>query len=319
MAKCWNVVHCSCADIHLAELSIFVGGCYGIASSLLKRAFVHAVLFESHEAIKTHDFKKSTPQRERYYPYSRTTNSDGSLVLGSTSGSYWYSQFDNSGCYNANTVNATGIQLSVAAPAGTTFRVTMRWKIDEECTTLSPPSSVPITSFVTFTSADAYQVAQIPFADFSGMNTSRLDSVALSAFNPSDVDVKVGCTSLINVAATPSLQTCNCPDDAWLNYCTPGVANRNNRGYVQSDDGTMEVAPVVTDGALVLQPSITGSYWYSLQNCADVPASQYLVLNVTASAGASFNVQLQSGGFGCHGQTAIQRLSVATCAEDTAE
>ncbi|KAI4906484.1 hypothetical protein J4E90_010558 [Alternaria incomplexa] len=245
---------------------------------------------------------------------SYSVDSDGSLVLGSTSGSYWYSQFDNSGCYNANTLNATGIQLSVAAPAGTTFRVTMRWKTDEECTTLSPPSSVPITSFVTFTSADAYQVAQIPFADFSGMNTSRLDSVALSAFNPSDVDVKVGCISLINIAATPSLQTCNCPDDAWLNYCTPGVANRNNHGYVQSDDGTMEVAPVVTDGALVLQPSVSGSYWYSLQNCADVSASQYLVLNVTASAGASFNVQLQSGGFGCDGQTAIQRLSVATAA-----
>jgi hypothetical protein len=65
---------------------------------------------------------------------------------------------------------------------------------------------------------------------------------------------------------------------------------------------------------LVLQPSVAGSYWYSLQNCADVSASEYLVLNVTANAGAGFNVQLQSGGFGCDGQTPIQRLSVASSA-----
>jgi hypothetical protein len=167
---------------------------------------------------------------------------------------------------------------------------------------------------VTFTDATSYQVAQIPFSDFPGINSSRLDSVALAAFSPSGVDVKVGCISLIDVATAPSLQTCSCPDSAWLNYCKPGVANRNANGNVQSDDGTMEVAPVVTDGALVLQPSVSGSYWYSIQNCADISASEYLVLNVTASAGASFNVQLQSGGFGCDGQTPIQRLSVATTA-----
>ncbi|KAF1831037.1 hypothetical protein BDW02DRAFT_557745 [Decorospora gaudefroyi] len=245
---------------------------------------------------------------------SYSISSDGSLALGTTSDAYWYSQFDSSGCYNANTVNATGLQLSVAAPAGTTFRVTMRWKTDEECTTLSPPASVPITSFVTFADATSYQVAQIPFADFFGMNSSRLDSVALSAFNPSGVDIKVGCISLINVATAPPLQTCSCPDNAWLNYCIPGVASRNANGLLQSDDGTMEVAPAVTDGALVLQPSMSGSYWYSLQNCADISASQHLVLNVTANAGASFNVQLQSGGFGCDGQTMLQRLSVASTA-----
>ncbi|CAN9265021.1 unnamed protein product [Alternaria alternata] len=248
---------------------------------------------------------------------SYTVDSDGSLSMGTSGDSYWYSQFE-SGCYNAKSVNATGIQLSIAAPAGTTFRVTMRWKTDEECTTTSPPSSVPITSYLTFTGADAYQVAQIPFSDFGGMNASRLDSVAISSFNPSGVDIKVGCISLTSVPepvpGTSGHPVCTCPDSAWLNYCTPGVANRNANGYVQSDDGTMEVAPTVTNGALVLHPSVSGSYWYSLQNCADISASQYLVLNVTANAGAGFNVQLQSGGFGCDGQTPIQRLSVASSA-----
>jgi hypothetical protein len=249
---------------------------------------------------------------------SYSVDSDGSLSMGTQSGAYWYSQFDNAGCYNAKTVNATGIQLSVAAPAGTKFQVTMRWKTDDECTTTSPPSIVPITSYLTFTGADSYQVAQIPFSDFGGINSSRLDSVAISAFNPSNVKIKVGCISLTSVPeAVPGqtgLKTCNCPDSAWLNYCTPGVAGRNTNGFVQSDDGTMEVAPTVTDGALVLQPSVSGSYWYSLQNCADISTSEFLVLNVTASAGAGFNVQLQSGGFGCDGQTPIQRLSVASSA-----
>ncbi|KAF1930223.1 uncharacterized protein M421DRAFT_419278 [Didymella exigua CBS 183.55] len=245
---------------------------------------------------------------------SYSVSDDGSLSLGTGNDAYWYSQFGSSTCYNANTVNATGIQLSIAAPADTTFQVSMRWKTDDECTTTSPPSSVAITSYVTFTGADSYQVAQIPFSDFPEMNSSRLNSVAISTFSPFGVDIKVGCISLISIAATPSPQTCTCPDTAWLNYCTSGTASRNANGNVQSDDGTMDTAPVITDGALVLQPTLSGSYWYSLQNCADVSASEFLYLNVTAKAGASFNVQLQSGGNYCAGSTPIQRASVASAA-----
>jgi hypothetical protein len=244
---------------------------------------------------------------------SYSISSDGSLILGTSSTSYWYSQFNDKACYNANRVNATGIQLSLAAPAGTSFQISMRWSTDVECTMLSSPSSVPITSYVTFTGATSYQVAQIPFSDFPGLNASRLNSIAVSAFSPSGVDVKVGCISLISIAATPSLQTCNCPDTAWLNYCGgSGAANRNANGNVQSDDGTMETAPAITDGALVLQPKMEGSYWYSLQNCADVSTSQFLHLNVTAMTGASFNVQLQSGGNDCATSSPIQRASVAS-------
>jgi hypothetical protein len=243
---------------------------------------------------------------------SYSVSSDGSLNLGTGSGSYWYSQFDNNACYNANRVNATGIQISLAAPAGTTFQMSMRWSTGENCTMLSAPSSVAITSYVTFTGANSYHVAQIPFSDFPGLNSSRLNSIAVSAFNPSGVDVKVGCISLTSIASTLSPQTCSCPDTAWLNYCVFGTANRNANGNVQSDDGTMEVAPTITDGSLVLQPRMEGSYWYSLQNCADISTSQFLYLNVTAMAGASFNVQLQSGGNDCAGATPLQRASVAS-------
>jgi hypothetical protein len=244
---------------------------------------------------------------------SYTVSNDSSLNLGTSSDAYWYSVF-GTGCYNGNAVNATGIQLSIAAPAGTTFQVSMRWKTDVECTKSSPPSSVAITSYVTFAGATSYQVAQIPFSDFPGMNSSRLDSIALAGFSPSNGNVKVGCISLTSVAAAPSTQTCNCPDTAWLNYCTSKNVDRNANGNAQSDDGTMETAPVVKNGALVLQPAVSGSYWYSLQNCVDVSASTYLYLNVTAKAGASFNVQLQSGGNGCAGSTMLQRVSVASTA-----
>ncbi|KAF7444281.1 hypothetical protein A1F99_108340 [Pyrenophora tritici-repentis] len=245
---------------------------------------------------------------------SYSVSSDGSLDMGTKSDAYWYSQFGASTCYNAKGLNATGIQLSLAAPAGTTFQVSMRWQLDDMCTITSPPSSVPITSYVTFTGATSYQVAQIPFSDFPGINSSRLDSIALSGFDPAKVDVKVGCISLTSIAAAPPPQTCTCPITAWLNYCTSGTASRNANGYVQSDDGTMETAPVLSDGALVLQPSISGSYWYSLQNCADLSKSEFLVLNVTAKTGATFNVQLQSGGTACPGSALIQRLSVPSTA-----
>jgi hypothetical protein len=239
-------------------------------------------------------------------------SSDGSLNLGAQQDAYWYSQFGTSACYNANTVNATGLQLSVAAPAGTEFNVQMRWMTDTECTTVSSASTVPITSYAAFTSNSSYEVAQIPFSDFPGMNSSRLNSIALSGFNPSTVDVKVGCISLISIAAEPEPQTCTCPDTAWLNYCVSGTASRNANGGVQSDDGTMRSAPALVDSALALQPADTASYWYSLQDCVDVSSSPILYLNVTANAGATFNIKLQSSANECADSAQLQSASVSS-------
>ncbi|KAF2637141.1 hypothetical protein P280DRAFT_501014, partial [Massarina eburnea CBS 473.64] len=244
---------------------------------------------------------------------SYTVSSDGSLALGSNSNSYWYSNFGANACYNAATVNATGLQMSVAAPAGTTFNVQMRWMTDVNCTMVSSPSSVPITSYVTFTTNSSYQLAQIPFSDFPGMNTSRLNSVALSTFNPANSVVDVGCISLISIAAAPSAPTCTgCPDTAWLNYCTAGQASRNANGGVQSDDGTMRTTPTLNNGALALQPAASGSYWYSLLDCIDVSSYSILYLNVTANAGATFNIQLQSSANACADSSKISRFTVAS-------
>ncbi|RMZ69366.1 glycosyl hydrolase [Pyrenophora seminiperda CCB06] len=245
---------------------------------------------------------------------SYTVDNDGSLSLGAKTDAYWYSQFGSSTCYNADGLNATGVQLSVAAPAGTDFQVSMRWHTDDNCTITSAPASVAISKYVTFAGPSLYQVANIPFSDFAGINSSRLDSVALSGFNPATANVKVGCISLTSVAASPPPppQTCACPKSAWLNYCTTGSAGRNANGLIQSDDGTMATPPIVSNNALVLQPSISGSYWYSLQNCADLSSYQFLYLNVTAKPGASFNIQLQSGGNSCAANVPLQRLSVAS-------
>jgi hypothetical protein len=243
---------------------------------------------------------------------SYSVNNDGSLNMGTNQNSYWYSQFGTNTCYNANQVNATGIQLSVAAPADTTFRVQMRWMTDENCTQISDAAGEAITQYVTFAGADAYQVAQIPFSKFSGMNASRINSVALSRFSPSNVDVKVGCISLVTVASEPKPQTCNCPANGWLNYCVPGFANRNTKGGVQTDDGTMASAPALVNGDLALQPAASGSYWYSLLNCLDVSSSEFLYLNVTANAGATFNVQLQSSGNNCSDSSQISRATLSS-------
>ena len=243
---------------------------------------------------------------------SYTVSSDGSLELGTQQDAYWYSQFGAGACYNADTVNATGIQISVAAPADTDFKVNLRWMTDEACTSLSSPTSVDISSYLSFTESGGYQVAKIPFSDFPGLISKRLNSVALASFTPANVDVKVGCISLISIAAEQTPQTCTCPDNAWLNYCVAGVASRNAYGGVQSDDGTMTTAPAITNGALALNPAASGSYWYSLQDCIDVSTSSTLYLNVTAKAGATFKVQLQSSGNKCADASQLQKASVSS-------
>ena len=226
---------------------------------------------------------------------SYTVSSDGSLNMVSKQDAYWYTQFGANSCYNSNADNATGIQLSVSAPAGASFDVNLRWKTDTQCTTVSAPATVPITNYVTFTSNSSYQIARIPFSDFPGVNSSRLDSIALAGFSPTNVDVKLGCISLVSITAAPVQQTCSCPNSAWLNYCSgTGVANRNANGGTQSDDGTMRATPALSNGALALKPQASGSYWYSLLNNVDVSTSTTLYLNVTANAGASFDVQLQN-------------------------
>lgn len=227
---------------------------------------------------------------------SYSVSSDGSLDLVSKQDAYWYTQFGTNACYNANTNNATGIQLSVAAPAGASFSVNLRWKSDSQCTTISSPASVPITNYVTFSgSSGSYQVARIPFSDFPGVNASSLDSIALAGFNPTNADVKLGCISLVAMASNPTPQTCSCPTNAWLNYCSStGVANRNANGGDQSDDGTMQTTPAVVNGALALKPKDSTSYWYSLLNNLDVSSSTTLYVNVSAKAGTTFDVQLQN-------------------------
>ncbi|KAH9883979.1 hypothetical protein F4778DRAFT_576451 [Xylariomycetidae sp. FL2044] len=244
---------------------------------------------------------------------SYAVGSDGSLSLGTNSASYWYTTFGSSGCYNAKKVNATGVQLSLAAPANTSFDVILRWMSDDECTTVASPVSVPITSYVSFTSESKYQTVQIPFSDFPGVNTSSLNSVAVQSFSPADVTVNVGCVSLITVDMTPDTKTCStCPDTAWLNYCVSGVASRNAYGGVQSDDGTMTAAPAIQNGSLSLQPAGSTSYWYSLQSCIDVSSSPTLYLNVSANAGSSFDIQLQSSSNGCADSSQLQRAQVSS-------
>lgn len=226
---------------------------------------------------------------------SYSVSNDGSLDMVAKQNAYWYTQFGANSCYDSTADNATGIQLSVSAPAGASFNVNLRWKTDTQCTTVSDPATVSITDYVTFTSNSSYQVARIPFSDFTGVNSSRLDSVALAGFSPANIDVKLGCISLVSIPNVPVQQTCSCPNSAWLNYCSgTGVANRNANGGTQSDDGTMRSAPALANGALALKPQASGSYWYSLLNNVDVSASTTFYLNVTADADASFDLQLQN-------------------------
>ncbi|KAF1956445.1 hypothetical protein CC80DRAFT_525869 [Byssothecium circinans] len=241
-----------------------------------------------------------------------TTQNDGSLSFGTNAGAYWYTNLGSALCYNANTVNATGIELSVAAPPGTTFAVALRWSTDVACTTSSPATTVAITDYLTFAGSTNYQLAQIPFSAFPGVDTNRIRSIALAGFNPADVDVKLGCVSLASFAVAPPASTCTCPAYAWLNYCITGVADRNALGNVQSDDGTMRTPPALNDGALELKPAAAGdSYWYSNLNCLDASASTTLYLNVTAPAGTSFNIELQSKGSAC-GNPGVIRAAVVS-------
>ncbi|KAI1872656.1 hypothetical protein JX265_005536 [Neoarthrinium moseri] len=251
---------------------------------------------------------------------SYSVASDYGLSLGTNSDAYWYSVFGTNGCYNAT--NATGIQLSVAAPANTTFLVALRWMTNAACTTVSSASTVPITTYVSFTgnaTSSRYQLAQIPFTAFSGINVGRLNSIAISGFSPSGVAVRVGCVSLATFTATvdDSAACSSCPTTAWLNYCASGSASKNAQGGVQSDDGTMRSTPAISNGALLLKPAASDSYWYSLMNCMDVSSYDTLYINVTASAGSSFSVRLQSSSNACADASQIQSASVKSISYGT--
>jgi hypothetical protein len=244
---------------------------------------------------------------------SYSVSSDGGLSLGTNSDAYWYSTFGANGCYNAT--NATGIQLSVAAPSNTTFQVVLRWMTDAACTTVSGPSAVAVTNYVSFTGNDTssrYQLAKIPFTAFSGVNAATLNSIAISGFSPSGAAVRVGCVSLATVASTVTTPSvcASCPKSAWLNYCTAGTANKNVQGGVQSDDNTMRTTPAVANNALVLQPAASDSYWYSLMSCMDISSSDTLYINVNATAGASFNVRLQTSSNACADATQVQSATI---------
>ncbi|KAJ3171272.1 hypothetical protein HDU88_008310 [Geranomyces variabilis] len=203
--------------------------------------------------------------------------------------SYWYSIFGSAPCYSAGT--ATGVQITVSAPAGSTFQIVLRYRTDAACTVFGPALSVNSAAYATFDGST--KTLLIPFSDFKGVDPTRLQSIAFQAFSAPKQVYSFSCVSLTTVTTTAAPACTACPTPSLLDYCTKPVANINMLGGVSSDETTMASPPAVVGGAILLIP-LAGSYWYTNLACVDVSKYKSLVLNVKMPAGASFTVELQT-------------------------
>ena len=206
----------------------------------------------------------------------------------------------------------TGLQIIVNAPAGSSFDIALRYKSDTGCTTTGPVLTVNSATYATFDGLKAQELL-IPFADFKGIDSTRLSSLSFQKFSAAGQGVSFHCVSLAKVARAAAPPAClACPAPAVLDYCTSPATNANALGGVSGDDKTMAVSPALAAYALALVPT-AGSYWYTNIACVDYTYYKYLYLTVRVPAGAAFNVELQSAaaaGAGCPAGGATSRATV---------
>ncbi|KAJ3158252.1 hypothetical protein HDU86_002961 [Geranomyces michiganensis] len=225
--------------------------------------------------------------------------------------SYWYTLLTTGACYSAGTTN-NGLQILVNAPAGSSFEIALRYKTDAGCTTTGPVLAVNSATYATFDGTNAQNLT-IPFADFKGLDPTRLVSLSLQKFSAGGLAYSFSCISLAKITRAPVPLCKACPAPAVLDYCAAPKENVNALGGVSGDDGTMATPPVVTGNALALVPK-DGSYWYTNIACVDYTFYKYLYLTASIPAGGSFNVELQTAAAatGCPAGGAITRASVST-------
>ncbi|KAJ3134928.1 hypothetical protein HDU90_004253 [Geranomyces variabilis] len=199
--------------------------------------------------------------------------------------SYWYTLFSST-CRSAGT--ATGLQIIVNAPAGASFDIVLRYRTDAACTTTGPALAVNSATYATFDGVTTQNIT-IPFADFKGLDPTKLVSLSLQRFSIPGQAYSFSCISLTTVTRPP--QCLACPTPAVLDFCSSSLPRSNMLGGAASDDHTMATDPAVIKNALALIPN-NGSYWYTDLACVDASAYKSLVLTVSMPAGASFNVEV---------------------------
>ncbi|KAJ3174847.1 hypothetical protein HDU87_006639 [Geranomyces variabilis] len=201
--------------------------------------------------------------------------------------SYWYTLFSTT-CRSAGTAN--GLQIIVNAPAGSSFDIALRYRTDAACTTTGPELTVNSATYATFDGLSTQNIT-IPFADFKGLDPTKLVSLSFQKFSIPGQAYSFSCISLTAVTRPP--QCLACPAPAVLDFCTSSLPGSNMLGGAASDDHTMATNPAVVKNALALVPK-DGAYWYTDLACVDASAFKYLVVTAALPAGASFNVEVQT-------------------------
>ncbi|KAI8920384.1 hypothetical protein DFJ77DRAFT_527822 [Powellomyces hirtus] len=205
--------------------------------------------------------------------------------------SYWYTLFGTTPCTSAGT--HTALQITVTAPAGSSFDIALRYKTDTACTTTAPVTTVNSAAYAVFDGTTPTTLV-IPFTDFNNLAPTRLSSLSLQSFSQPAATYAIACISLTTAPSTPPTKLCpTCPAPAVLDFCTNPTPNTNALGGTSSDDNTMAADPVVTNMQLALVPQ-SGSYWYTILPCTNVAGYTYLILTVTVPAAATFAVEIQT-------------------------
>ncbi|KAJ3146544.1 hypothetical protein HDU86_008476 [Geranomyces michiganensis] len=214
--------------------------------------------------------------------------SAGTLQLVPADGaSYWYTFFSST-CRSAGT--ATGVRIIVNAPAGSSFDIALRYRTNAQCTTTGPTLTVNSATYVTFDGINAQDIT-IPFADFKGLDPTKLVSLSLQRFSAAGKSYAFSCISLAKVTRPP--QCVSCPTPSVLDFCTSPLLDKNILGGTSADGNTMVVDPAVVKSALALVPK-AGSFWSTNLACVDVTAYKYLIIRAALPAGGSFNIEIQT-------------------------
>ncbi|KAJ3003429.1 hypothetical protein HKX48_001773, partial [Thoreauomyces humboldtii] len=139
----------------------------------------------------------------------------------------------------------------------------------------------------------------IPFADFGGIDSTKLASISLQSFGSVGKAYNVSCISLTVVpvsAVVPTKSCTTCTGTVIYNLCGQKSTNyTNSLGGYTDDDGSMTSKVVSTTGALQLLPN-ANSYWYTnlgTGNCYSAGSNTGILITASGPVGSSFVIAVR--------------------------
>ncbi|KAJ3005015.1 hypothetical protein HKX48_000915, partial [Thoreauomyces humboldtii] len=230
--------------------------------------------------------------------------------------SYYYSKFN--GTINPAAAGNTYLVISVAGPAGGSFRISLL-----SGATGATVTYVTSTTYGTLTSTSTPTVFQIPLTAFTGSNAALLYGLQLTTFTP----VTAGTQFIVNYISfgpptgTVKTAAATCaavPGLAISNYCVykQFIENVNTLGGYAGDDYTASLFYPGTQnttsklGKVEFVPLASTTHWRTVfgsgTGCYDASSYNAVQIQIAGPVGATARVILNAGNAtGCAGEASF--------------